>query len=93
MKLSKEIVEHVSRLARLRLTEEEEEKFSRQLGAVLEYMEILNKVKTEHVSLENPASLSGKLREDEPRPWPNPERLVKNSPESEAGFFKVKKVL
>lgn len=98
MKLSREIVEYVSKLARLRLTEEEKEKFSGQLGAVLKYMEILNKVEKEISDFEFrisnlTSSSSLTLRQDEPHAWPEAERLVKVSPESEAGLFKVKRVL
>ena len=49
MKLDKEQVEHIANLARLHLSEEEKEKFSKELSSVLEYMEILNEVDTENV--------------------------------------------
>ena len=39
-------VEHVAKLARLELTEEEKEKFTRQLGDVLKYVEQMNEVDT-----------------------------------------------
>jgi len=50
MKISKKDVEHVAKLARLDLTEEEKEKFSRQLSNVLSYVDKLREVKTEGVS-------------------------------------------
>ena len=42
-------VEHVAKLARLELTEEEKEKFTRQLGDVLKYVEQMNEVDTTNV--------------------------------------------
>ena len=42
-------VEHVAKLARLELSEEEKEKFSKQLGDILTYVEQMNKVDTTNV--------------------------------------------
>ena len=42
-------VEHVAKLARLELTEEEKEKFTRQLGDVLKYVDQMNEVDTANV--------------------------------------------
>lgn len=49
MKLSKEEVQNIAKLARLSLSEAEVEKFQTQLSSVLEYMEILNEVDIEGV--------------------------------------------
>ncbi|MFA4891318.1 MAG: Asp-tRNA(Asn)/Glu-tRNA(Gln) amidotransferase subunit GatC [Candidatus Gracilibacteria bacterium] len=50
MKISKETVRHVANLARLGLTDKEVGKFSGQLSAVFEYMEILEEVDTSNVA-------------------------------------------
>ena len=42
-------VEHVAKLARLELTEEEKELYTKQLGDVLKYVEQMNEVDTSHV--------------------------------------------
>ena len=42
-------VEHVAKLARLELTQEEKEKFTHQLGDVLEHDEKMNEVDTKGV--------------------------------------------
>ena len=44
-------VEHVAKLARLELTEEEKEMFTHQLGDVLEHVEKMNEVNTEGLNL------------------------------------------
>lgn len=44
MKISKDTVKHVANLARLGITEDEAVKFSGQLSAVFEYMDILQEV-------------------------------------------------
>ena len=42
-------VEHVAKLARLELTEEEKELYTKQLGDVLKYVEQMNEVDTSNV--------------------------------------------
>ena len=42
-------VEHVAKLARLELTEEEKEKETKQLGAILDYVQQMNEVDTSNV--------------------------------------------
>ena len=49
MKISKEEVEHVAKLARLEFTEAEKEAFSKQLSAILTYVEQLRTLDTEGV--------------------------------------------
>ncbi len=49
MKISRDQVKHISKLANLPLTEEEEEKYSEQLSKILEYVEQLEKVDTNGV--------------------------------------------
>jgi len=44
MKLTKQEIEHVAKLARLELTEEEIEKFGSQLSGVLDYIDQLKEV-------------------------------------------------
>ena len=49
MKLTKDQVKHVAKLASLPLTFEEEEKYSEQLSQILEYVDQLNEVDTSNV--------------------------------------------
>lgn len=49
-KISKDTVKHIAKLARIKLSDEEVEKFSGQLSSVFEYMEILEEVDTEGVA-------------------------------------------
>ncbi len=44
MKLAKQEVEHIAKLARLELTEKEKEKFAIQLSSILGYVQNLQKV-------------------------------------------------
>lgn len=49
MKLIRDQVKHVAKLANLPLTEDEEEKYSEQLSKILDYIEQLNQVDTDSV--------------------------------------------
>ncbi|MEK7137615.1 MAG: Asp-tRNA(Asn)/Glu-tRNA(Gln) amidotransferase subunit GatC [Patescibacteria group bacterium] len=47
--LTEEQVRHIARLARLRLSDEEVQKYSVELTKILEYIEVLNELQTEDV--------------------------------------------
>lgn len=87
-------VAYVARLARLDLTAEESERFAKQLGDILAYVE---KLKTVDVSGVEVAAHAGPVfnvfREDEPRDWFTAEEALSNAPQKANGLFIVTKVL
>lgn len=86
-------VEHVAKLARLDLTEEEKVKFLKQLGDVLKYVEQMNEVDTSNVEpLSHVVDFNNVMREDEIHYDCSKEELMMNAPEEENGFFKVPKI-
>ncbi len=90
--IDKETVLKVAYLARLRLTEEEVELFSKQLGDILEFVNQMNEVNTEGVE---PFVLdygNTPVREDEPGKTLPREEIEKNAPEFENGYFVVPRV-
>ena len=96
MKITKKDVEHVARLARLALTEEEKERYTAQLESILEYIDKLNQLDTSQVApTTHVLPLSNVWREDiaEPTRLGLAEDILKNAPESEGSYFKVKKVI
>jgi aspartyl-tRNA(Asn)/glutamyl-tRNA(Gln) amidotransferase subunit C len=87
-------VNHVARLARLALTDEERARTLEQLGRILGYMKNLEKYDVKDVEATSHAiPLSNVWREDEARRWPDVERILENAPEREDVYFKVKKVI
>jgi len=63
--LSADVVRHVAKLARVALSDNEVDKFSKQLGDVLDYMEILKEVDTDNVDITNQVTgLSNVMEED-----------------------------
>lgn len=94
MKLSREEVLHIARLARVGLTEEEIDRFSEQLSNILENFEILQQVDTEGVPPTAQAvELQNVMREDEVRPSCPPDDILANAPRREADYFKIRAVL
>jgi aspartyl-tRNA(Asn)/glutamyl-tRNA(Gln) amidotransferase subunit C len=94
MKISKQDVEQVAKLARLEITEAEKEAFTQQLSGILTYVEKLNALKTTGVELT--AAVPGQtnvFREDKPRLSLPVEKAMANAPEQAGGFFVVPKII
>ena len=86
-------VEHVAKLARLELTEAEKEKFTKQLGDVLKYVEQMNEVDTTNVKpMAHAFDIVNVMRDDKVVSEVSKEELLKNAPEEENGFFRVPKI-
>jgi len=90
-------VHKIARLARIKLSEEEEAKFSSQLSAVLDYVKILEEVNTENITpMAQVTGLQNIVREDLPRekPLAQPDELLSCSqlPKQEHQI-KVRKVM
>ncbi len=90
MPLSQKEVQHISKLARLDLTADQETLYREQLSAILDYIAKLRELDTTDV----PPTYGGglpqmTLREDEVHPSLSPEELLKNAPEAEDGQFKI----
>ena len=87
-------VDHVARLARLALGDEERERFTRQLGLILEHAEKVREVAAEDVPpTSHPVPRSNVYRPDEPRPTLPHEEALAGAPEVEAARFKVPRIV
>lgn len=94
MAITKKDVEHVARLARVALTEEEKEKFTVQLGNILRHIEKLKELDTSSVApTAHPFFVHTVWREDAVDPCPDREGILANAPDREEIFFKVPKVI
>lgn len=93
MKLTKDQVKHVAKLANLPLSDQEEEKYAQQLSKILEYVEQLNAVDTSNVEpTHSVTGLSNVMRADETEPSLSQEEALQNAKNKENGFFKVKAI-
>jgi len=94
MKLSREEVLHIARLARLGLTDAEVDKFGEQLSNILENFEILQQVDTGDVPpTAQSIDLQNVMRRDEIAPSLPPGEILANAPRREGDCFRVRAVL
>jgi aspartyl-tRNA(Asn)/glutamyl-tRNA(Gln) amidotransferase subunit C len=97
MPLSTEDVDKIAELARLQLTPDEAASFTRQLGAILEYMTKLNELDTSSVEPMSHSSASGDMsdtmRDDAARPCLGQDVATANAPDPQSGFFRVPRVI
>ncbi|MFA6347731.1 MAG: Asp-tRNA(Asn)/Glu-tRNA(Gln) amidotransferase subunit GatC [Dehalococcoidales bacterium] len=94
MKLNKEQVLHIARLAKLGLTQDEVEKMSEQLSNILENFEILNKVDTDGVPpTAQPNALTNVLKDDVVKPSLPQDEVLANAPQRDGDYIRVKVVL
>ncbi len=75
--LSLDQVKHIAKLARIGISDPEAEKFSRQLSSILEYVELLNEVKTEGIEPTSQVTgLTNVTRTDAAKPFCTREELL-----------------
>lgn len=88
--INEEKVEQVAKLARLELSAEEKEKYTAELGKILNYVDELNEVSG---SRQNQKSqITNIARSDQITNYNDRENLLSNAPAQDKGFIKVKKV-
>lgn len=86
-------VEHVAKLARLALTEDEKTRYAEQLARIIEHFNDLQQIETEGIEpLSHPLRITNVMREDVVVEPPGREILLKNAPAVEKGFFRVPKI-
>ncbi len=95
MKISKEEVRHVARLARLTLDEERLDAMADQIGTILEYMETLNRIDTTDVEPTRHAvsAVTTPVRDDTPREHLSHDEALANAPEKDGESFLVPRVI
>ena len=94
MKISREDVLHIARLARIALTEEEITRLSQQLSDLLENFEILQQVDTNDIPPTSQSiALQNVMTGDEVSASLPQSEVLANAPRKEENFFRVKAVL
>jgi aspartyl-tRNA(Asn)/glutamyl-tRNA(Gln) amidotransferase subunit C len=94
VKITREEIVHVAKLARLHLDDAAVELYTKQLGDILTYMDTLNRLDTKGVPPTSHAIfINNAFRDDEVKPSIPVERALTNAPRSERGSFVVPKVV
>lgn len=94
-KLTREDVLKLARLSRLHLTDEEILRFQKEVGAILDYVEMLQAVYLDKIEpTYQVTGLESVTRPDEIVDYGmNQKQLLKNAPKTEGGHIKVRRML
>ena len=93
-KITRAEVEHVARLGRLELTEDEKERMTAQLDAILGYMEKLNALDTSKVEPTTTViPMVSVMRDDVVRPSLDREEALANAPDRADALFRVPRII
>ncbi len=93
-RLSIDEVRHVAKLARLRLTDEQLERYRGQLSTVLDHIAKLSELDVEGVEpMAHPSDLTNRLDDDVPGPLLTRETVLGLAPATEGDYLAVPKVL
>ncbi len=94
MSLTRQDVEKVALLARLRLSESEIDRLTVQLGQIVEYVEQLDELNTDDVEpMAHAVELANVFRADEVRPSLSREAALANAPKADDECYRVPAVL
>ncbi len=86
-------VEHIAKLARLTLSEEEKSLYTEQLARIIGYFDELAAVDTTGVEpMSHALPVVNVMRQDKVETPPGHEILLKTAPDSEKSFFRVPKI-
>ena len=94
MSIDLKTIKHISKLSRISVDEKRAEKLAHDLNSIFDFIEKLNKLKTDNVEpLTSVAETILKLRPDEVKSKNIREQIVKNSPQDNEDYFVVPKVI
>lgn len=92
--ITEEQTRQIAEVARLKLSEEEVKKFTKQLQRFVEFAEQLQEVPTDDVEPTAQAvHTKNVMRDDNAKPWISRDEALKNVPEQKDGFIKVPAIL
>lgn len=95
IRVTKQDVDQISYLARLKISEKEFKKYQDELSAILEYADLINKADVSGIKpMVNITGLSDVVRNDEKHPSELLRgEVLSNAPDKKDGYIKVKSVL
>lgn len=88
--ISKQEVEHIAELCRIKLTEEEKELFTKQFNDILNFFKQLDEIDTENIlPTFHVLNISNIFREDAVIASLSKDKIFKNIPKKEKNFIKA----
>jgi aspartyl-tRNA(Asn)/glutamyl-tRNA(Gln) amidotransferase subunit C len=92
--MDKKTITKVARLAQIELTEQEQAAVAPKLDTIIGFVEQLSEVDTDGVEpLQSVNDIALRLREDVINDGNIRDKILKNAPESQEGFFVVSKII
>lgn len=91
--MDRKLIDYLSLLARLGLSEKEKELYAGQMSAIFSWVEQIGELDLSSVSENTSKSDFTFMREDKPVNFPGREAIIKNFTDREFDFLKVKKVI
>lgn len=94
MPIDRAAVDHVARLARLALTDEERSRMQQELSAILDHAERIQALDLDDLEpTAHPVPLKNMMRADEVRPSLSQDEALANAPAEEDGRFRVPRII
>ncbi len=94
MEITKDMVEYVASLARLKLDESQTAALQKDLGEIINYMDVLNNLDTEGIEpMSHAFAVKNVFREDVVKPSADRAELLKNAPKSDEEAIIVPKTV
>ena len=94
MKVSKDDIEYIAKLAKLKFDDDEAPKMQSELNKILQYVEKLNELDTSEIEpLKHVIDLKNVDREDIVNQTLTTDDMLKNAPSKTEKFFRVPKVI
>lgn len=94
MRIDKDLLDYLSKLARLKLKPEETQALTEQLTKILGYVEQLNQLDVSKIEpLVHTLEQANIFRADKNRSSLAKDKVLGNAPDKDKGFFKVPKVI
>jgi aspartyl-tRNA(Asn)/glutamyl-tRNA(Gln) amidotransferase subunit C len=92
--IDKKTIEHIAKLARLHITDEEAQEYSSQLSKAMGFFEQISKVDTTGIiPLVTPTEIEVYWRDDVAKADFTPEEMTANAPDKAGNLFKVPPVV
>lgn len=92
--ISDETIEYVCILAKLELSKEEKEEAKKDMGRMLDYIDMLNELDTSGVEpMSHVFAMNNVFREDVVTNGDDRDNMLKNAPECKDGAYKVPKTV
>lgn len=93
MKVDRDLVLQIAKLAHIELTDEEVDLFTSQLGSILQYVEKLNEESEQAEPFVFSELLSLPFREDVVTPSLPIDESLQNAPDRKKNFFRVPRII